>query len=1403
MESNDAASFAVEAAAWTASQKMSSVLYYQCSTTYLLGGYGVLGVSTSPYQLGDYFQRVYTNLPLHNSIHFSLVFWAIDSWDLNQGGHNDGFQLYFDGNVIDGWHMSLTTFPTDLCGVYGGGWNELPNILIYGTVAHKLSTLTFRVVSDLNEPSNNESFGFRNLILTFDQDTSYTTSLCATAPITLPDKNCACTPGQYWTGSACASCTAPCSTCYGSTTSDCYNCNGASNVFYDGKVCRYCDSTCASCTGPASTQCTSCAAGYYYFSWTNECLIKCEWPLITSGTTCYSPCAASQYVNPDGTCSSTCASLLVEGISETVVKLCRSPCSQVEYLYWDGTCQHDCGSPLTITYAAANQKICNHNCGSNYLNFDGTCVTSCDAPYIPRTQSEKLICMTPCPLTQYLYWNGDCLDSCTALLTATTVGGVRKCTYPCLDTQYLYWDSTCQSSCPYPLKTRTERGKMYCDYPTSTSNFLYWDGSSSLNCNLPFTQSTVGASPNTRKLCNFPCSTWNYLYWDNTCQAECPFPLQRSINLGRNYCNYICTGTDSLYWDGSCQSGCIAPLSPRTDRGKDFCDYPCTTEQFLYADGSCASSCNSPFTQRVTNSRNFCDFPCSSPTPYWYWNSTCQTSCDPPLTITTKYSKSFCNFPCSDGKYLYYNSSCLEFCDLPFQAWSYGIEKYCSTPCTLSTDFYYWNGSCISTCSSPLVQQTLGTQNWCVYPCKANQFLYVDGSCGEVCDTYLVATEEAGYKYCNSPCDATNEFLYWNGSCLSSCPSPFRNETITNIGKKCYKPCENDLFYYDEKAGVCSETCANPSQNKSDLYLVCGPAVTVDEAEASTILDLILKAPSSTGEVTLVTLVKQMQYIRYIDMGVPPRLERFLQSKGRNILSIRYGQEEIESLLEKFVSRPLPEIFEKREVHSNFLINFWQEITSWAVVVIAAVLFTIFEGICRIKGWVNARVFFEKLNTITKWNFCLILVMTSVNDIIFYGVVELTSWAEAGTGSSALSTFSLEVSLVALGIFIGLIFGLIYMARAFQTARERALLDRDDEELREFLTKRKDSQVLYRGFRHNTTPNKYFLVFYIMRMSLPALIAALLYSYPMVQITLYLVINVAILGYIIVMKPLARIINFIQLIIFESIMLIINICLLLLKLNFGNIHTKALIGDLVIAGNSIINLIAIVFLIFKLLGGIKILIQYQRKQPKTQWTIFLQLIPLYLQQGGMGFEEMFIDAKAAEAYNQPQYLIKDKEVTAETLGRRPIKTKSGKIFPESASEIPNRQEKANQLYSLLKSQRAAGKETSRNDLGMERTEEVNIKSSGSLVIHPQKVQEDKGVSLNNLEETQSYSPTLKALDDAGGERLLQKSPGGLSSDSQDSPLRVRNNIKRIRGLLQNRSPAMIVENQDLEEKELE
>ena len=86
--------------------------------------------------MNQYFQRVYTGLPLHTSIHFSLNFWALDSWDT---GANDGFYFTFDGRVVDGLHLNLLTFTTASCG--NGGYLDLPNVMITGTVAHGASSL--------------------------------------------------------------------------------------------------------------------------------------------------------------------------------------------------------------------------------------------------------------------------------------------------------------------------------------------------------------------------------------------------------------------------------------------------------------------------------------------------------------------------------------------------------------------------------------------------------------------------------------------------------------------------------------------------------------------------------------------------------------------------------------------------------------------------------------------------------------------------------------------------------------------------------------------------------------------------------------------------------------------------------------------------------------------------------------------------------------------------------------------------------------------------------------------------------------------------------------------------------------------------------------------------------------
>lgn len=1240
LEANDA-SFATEAASWGVTSLSGSKVTY-CYNAYLLGGYGSLG------GYGQYFYRTYYNLPPHVMIHFTLNMWALDSWD-----SDDSWYIQFDSTAILGPVSYVSYWPTgNYC---GNSWADVPNWRMYGTVYHYGPTVTVYVIGYFDEGSINESFGIRELTLLFDQNPAGTSSsvFCGkNAYFTNYNRDCYCSAGYYYTGSYCASCDARCSACYGPNTYQCYGCTALSNIYYDGYNCLYCHSYCSSCFGATASQCYTCNSGYYYFSWTTSCYVRCIWPLTTSGSTCVAPCSSTNYYYPNGDCVATCTAPMYEVQVLGVVRICVNPCAPTEYIYWDGTCQQECVSPLTVS-VSHDIKYCiwTSSC-SQYLRWDQTCSSTCDYPFRVKIVQGKKLCLKPCPGTQDTYWNGDCMDSCSSQLTVTTTGGVDYCTYPCATTKYLYWDYECLDTCPYPLHTRTERNRLYCDYPTSSSEYLYWDGTSSTTCDPPLTWSTQGTGTYLRYFCNYGCPIYDFLYWNGTCAEECLYPLTAVIQNSRQFCTYTCTNPgEYLYWNRSCIASCYFPLNTRTEGGKLLCDYPCQPWEVVYTvDGECASECASLYSLRIEGTamlRNFCDFPCPTATPIMYRNGTCMASCNSPLVTSTFHSSYFCDFPCDDGEYLYYNGSCLEFCDTPFSPRVVGIERYCNLACPADEKyFYYWNGTCATSCPDPFVVQVIEEQKWCVYPCLSNQFMTENGECVDTCEWPLLVKLEAGYKYCVFQCDAS-EYLYWNQTCIGSCPAPLRTAntslSVSGVGYLCVKPCDDPQDYYSNVTGECVSSCNGPSVDSIDDYTVClAEVVTVDNG---TVLDVFLDSHSISDYFGFAVPIKMLQYIKYLDLEtMPPRLKRFTYGKGRTMLSLRIGQAMSADLDLSIPASPLPSIFEKHGLHSRFLINFWGELMTWAIVLVSFMICYVLEGICVVMDMPDGKSFFEKLRPIFGWNFLFILIGTSLDEIILYASLEFRT---LGNWDQDYSIVSLLLCLACISLVIGLIPFTLYLAKQWKLAKQRALARNSPEEMDTFTQRWQGYQVLFRGFRgksaKNVHPSHWFWALYMVRMGLPMVFAAWFYFSPLTQIVFYLIISNIALGYIWFMKPLLRRINYIQLLIVESIIYIINVSLLILqilgmKTAFTN-HLAAILGDIILAGNCIIDITIVVFLFLKFIQGINAIRNYQSAQPIKHRGLYLQLLVYFAQQTGMGFEEFFIDPQTDAIFNQPKYLV--------------------------------------------------------------------------------------------------------------------------------------------------------------------
>lgn len=119
------------------------------------------------------------------------------------------------------------------------------------------------------------------------------------------------------------------------------------------------------------------------------------------------------------------------------------------------------------------------------------------------------------------------------------------------------------------------------------------------------------------------------------------------------------------------------------------------------------------------------------------------------------------------------------------------------------------------------------------------------------------------------------------------------------------------------------------------------------------------------------------------------------------------------------------------------------------------------------------------------------------------------------------------------------------------------------------------------------------------------------------------------LGYIAKTRPLIRRVNLIQLIIFESIVLLVNISLFALALlqRYGNQDsaTAVMFGDIAIAGISSTNILTMAILAVKLFQGAIAIFKSSSSKKRRNPSTWLPLLVYGLQQGGMGFEEVSLN----------------------------------------------------------------------------------------------------------------------------------------------------------------------------------
>ena len=461
--------FVSEAKTYAISSLVSSTQQSkQCSGTYILGGYNILGPRGRS-TMGQYFKKSYTGLKSHNMIYFSFTLYEIDSWDTN-----DYLNIVFDARTFNTWKQSFKdwSYSTNTC---GSSTVHESIYRLFGQVKHSSSSLTLKFVMQNDDTSEAESAGFRDIRLLFATTTGTNTeTMCAVSKTTIPSMKCSCPENKYSSGSSCLTCNNLCKTCFGGSSSQCYQC--ASGAGFTGVGCVQCHSSCSACHGPGEDQCDACPSGMILFN-QKYCVNPSAVvpPLQTKTTPCskYSTgkCDPNMYLYSDGSCLQVCNAPMIADIKSLLYMTCSIPCSSNTYLYWNGSCLSTCEPPLYQDIPSSGTKSCVYPCMSDeYLNWDGICLDSCGYPKNIRNESSALYCDLPCPQSEYLADNGTCISSCLSPMVIKTVENASLCTNPCGGKipYYSLDDHTCISSCAFPSTILYFSSYTGCQIPISS-----------------------------------------------------------------------------------------------------------------------------------------------------------------------------------------------------------------------------------------------------------------------------------------------------------------------------------------------------------------------------------------------------------------------------------------------------------------------------------------------------------------------------------------------------------------------------------------------------------------------------------------------------------------------------------------------------------------------------------------------------------------------------------------------------------------------------------------------------------------------------------------------------------------------------------------------------------------------
>jgi len=326
----------------------------------------------------------------------------------------------------------------------------------------------------------------------------------------------------------------------------------------------------------------------------------------------------------------------------------------------------------------------------------------------------------------------------------------------------------------------------------------------------------------------------------------------------------------------------------------------------------------------------------------------------------------------------------------------------------------------------------------------------------------------------------------------------------------------------------------------------------------------------------LAGLSSMLQYIRYMKIKYPPKVETMFLVAADEPISISFDFDIPAGIQAKLADHPLPDNFDKYDINSNFVNNMWDLIGSLLLSIVA--IFGLIFVTYIVRKFPKAHIVFKKFLGVAKWNIPAMMLCSSSGDIFFFAALHVNVMKI----DSFAAVLCLLVTLAMVGATVGLWVLTVMIVWNYRKIKPGISLEDAG-----FKDKWKDYELLFASAEEKSVLTMSYMTFFIARGFIFNLTIACLYEYPLVQVIIINTSNFLMFGYLVVYRPLKDLINLVQVFINEVLVIILSVSTLILavmdKAGMKGTPTRVTVGEAILFVIKTFNMIGLAFLAIQMI----------------------------------------------------------------------------------------------------------------------------------------------------------------------------------------------------------------------------